>query len=180
MPSILKVGAAQCRILNTLVETLKDLEEKTKQAAEQKVHILLFPEAYLGGYPRGCGFGAIVGSRSDKGRSQFLEYFRAAVDLGDTPTGAGDVWVDRKLPLPENGHVRGDGTREKLERVAAQTGVFLVVGLIERAGGTLYCGVVYVDPTRGIIGKRRKVMPVSMRPVNCINVLTNSRPGASD
>jgi nitrilase len=48
-----------------------------------------------------------------------------------------------------------------LERVASETGVFIVTGLVERAGGSLYCAVVYVDPTRGVLGKRRKVMPVS-------------------
>lgn len=54
---------------------------------------------------------------------------------------------------------RGDGTREELERVARETGVFLVVGVVEKSGGTLYCGVLYICPRLGIIGKRRKVMP---------------------
>lgn len=160
MPSIIKVGAAQARTLNTLTETLTDLEEITKKAAAQNIDVLLFPEAYLGGYPRGCDFGAVIGSRSDAGREQFLQYFRAAVDLGDTPEGAGDAWVEKSLPAPKNGGVRGDGTREELERISKQTGVFLVVGLIERCGGTLYCGAIYVDPVHGALGKRRKLMPV--------------------
>jgi nitrilase len=161
MPSIIKVAAAQCRTLDSLSSTLQDLERVARTAAAQHVDVLLFPEAYLGGYPRGCNFGATIGSRSETGRSQFLEYFRAAVDLGDTPAGAGEAWINKTLPLPVAG-VRGDGTREVLERVAKDTGVFLVVGLIERAGGTLYCGAVYVDPARGMLGKRRKVMPVSI------------------
>lgn len=160
MPSIIKVGAAQARTLNTLTETLTDLEETTKKAAAQNIDVLLFPEAYLGGYPRGCDFGAVIGSRSDAGREQFLQYFRAAVDLGDTPEGAGDAWVEKSLPAPKNGGVRGDGTREELERISKQTRVFLVVGLIERCGGTLYCGAIYVDPVHGALGKRRKLMPV--------------------
>src|SRR5690606_721789 len=79
-------------------------------------------------------------------------------------------WVNRELPgdavpgsqfendLPNK---RGDGTREEVERIARETQVFLVTGLIEKAGGSLYCSVVYICPKLGIIGKRRKVMPVS-------------------
>ena len=85
------------------------------------------------------------------------------MDLGDTPRGGGEEWVKRRLPgaRDEEGNLlrRGDGTREFLERVARETGVFIITGLVERSGGSLYCAVVYVEPSRGILGKRRKVMP---------------------
>ncbi len=106
----------------------------------------------------------MVGERKPEGREQFLRYFKDAVDLGDTPEGAGRKWVDRELEEKVEGKaklgVRGDGTREELERIARESGVFVVTGLVERCGGTLYCGVVYVCPRLGIVGKRRKVMPV--------------------
>lgn len=176
----IRLATASPATQSTRQETLAQLERLARSAGERGADFLLLPEAYLGGYPRGSDFGSKIGGRSEEGREEFRKYFRNAVDLGDIvgPAGAGGLekWVKRELGGDEGldgdhgdealgsgaSKGRGDGTREELERVARDTGVFIVVGLVERAGGSLYCAVVYVCPRRGVIGKRRKVMPVSL------------------
>jgi nitrilase len=156
----LRLAVSQSHTLPTTPETLAALTSTARLASASGIDLVLYPEAYLGGYPRGATFGAQVGMRDDWGREQFLRYWREAVDLGDTPRGEGEGWVRaewREAPKGARGAgregdeevLRGDGTREYLERVARETGVFLVVGVVERAGGTLYCAVVYVCPRLG-------------------------------
>lgn len=82
--------------------------------------------------------------------------------MGDTPQGAGEGWIEKRLPTAKGKAYRGDGTREELEKIARDSGVFLVTGVVERCGGSLYCAVVYVCPKLGVVGKRRKVMPASV------------------
>ncbi|KAF7531029.1 hypothetical protein G7054_g9282 [Neopestalotiopsis clavispora] len=143
----------------TRKETLAQLHQLARSAAAEKADILLLPEAYLGGYPRGTYFGCKIGSRSAEGREEYLRYFKAAVDLGDTLP-ADQVHAGAETGGKVAGQ-RGDGTREELERIARETGVFIVTGMIEKAGGSLYCSAVYVCPKLGIIGKRRKTQPTA-------------------
>jgi nitrilase len=170
-----RVGTASPATQATTALTLAHLHNIASRAAAQRVDILLLPEAFIGGYPRGTTFGAVVGSRTAEGREEFAQYFDKAINLGDTvgdgSAGAGLKWVRRELAgYEEGGTGRGDGSREELEKIARETGVFIVTGCIEKAGGSLYCAVVYVCPKEGIIGKRRKVMPV------CLRSLTSSLP----
>ncbi|CUS15052.1 unnamed protein product [Tuber aestivum] len=144
----LKLTVAQYATSPTLAETLSNLREITIAASSTGTNLVLFPEAFLGGYPRTSTFGASIGSRTDTGRNQYQKYWAQAVDLGDThPDGLGVY------------DAPGDGTREFLEGLAQNTGVFLAVGVVEKVGATLFCGVVFVCPRGGIVGKRRKVMP---------------------
>lgn len=110
------------------------VEQWAAQAANEGVQLAVFPEAFVGGYPRGSTFGAVVGSRSDAGREEFRRYFDAAVTVPGPVTDA-------------------------LGAVAARHGLHLVVGVIEREGGTLYCSVVFLAPNGTLLGKRRKLMP---------------------
>lgn len=73
--------------------------------------------------------------------------------------------MKRELPRPPNRTHRGEGTRERLEKIATDTGVFIIVGVVERCGGTLYSSIVYICPRLGVIGKRRKVMPTGLERV---------------
>ncbi|KAL0940414.1 nitrilase [Colletotrichum truncatum] len=169
MPPI-RLATASPSTSPTTSQTLSQISSLARRASSHGADLLLLPEAFIGGYPRGASFGSKIGSRAPEGRDEFLEYFNKAIDLGDTVgdagAGGGDRWVKRDLPAQfaaEEGkpYTRGDGSREELEKIASETGMFIVVGCIERAGGSLYCSVVYVCPKLGMIGKRRKVMPTA-------------------
>src|SRR5439155_5958436 len=51
---------------------------------------------------------------------------------------------------------------ETLGRTAPKNALYLVVGVIERAGGTLYCTVLFLDPDGTLRGKHRKLMPTAL------------------
>src|SRR5260370_5844749 len=113
--------------------TIEKLREYCAQAQATGATIVVFPEAFLGGYPKGIDFGARVGSRSPEGREDFRRYWEAAIDV----------------PGPETA-ILGD--------IAASHRIYLVIGTVEREAGTLYCSVLFLGPDGKLQDKHRKLM----------------------
>lgn len=130
-----KVAVAQAAPVGYDLEaTLGKLQSMTREAASRGARLVLFPEAFIGAYPRGLSFGATVGNRSAEGRDEFRAYWEAAIDVPGPVTA-------------------------RLGQIAQERHVYLVVGVIEREGGTLYCTVVFIGPDGALLGKHRKLMP---------------------
>ncbi len=136
-PRRFKVAVVQAAsVAFDLEKTLEKLRRLAREAASQGAKLVLFPEAFVSAYPRGLDFGAVVGSRSDKGREDFRRYWESSVDVP--------------------GHVV-----ESLGQTASTNGIFLIVGVVERDAGTLYCTVLFFAPDGTYLGKHRKVMPTA-------------------
>src|ERR1700720_4086639 len=61
--------------------TIGSVRSYCDQAATLKAGLVVFPEAFLGGYPKGIDFGARVGSRSAGGREDFRRYWDSAIAI---------------------------------------------------------------------------------------------------
>ena len=58
--------------------TLQKLGDLAADAAYRRAHLALFPEAFVSAYPRGRGFGAVVGRGPRKGASSSAATGKAA------------------------------------------------------------------------------------------------------
>jgi nitrilase len=116
--------------------TVAKARQYIADAARQGARVVVLPEAYLGGYPKGLDFGVTVGARSDQGREEFRRYFESAV----------------RVPGPET---------DSLAALAQDFGVHIVAGVVERAGATLYCTAVFLGPGGGLLAKHRKLVPTA-------------------
>ena len=85
-------------------------------------------------------FGLVVGMRAAEGRDEFVRYAKAAIEV----------------PGP---------AITRIEQIAKENDVFMVVGVIERDQSTLYCTAVFVDPKEGYLAKHRKLVPTAMERV---------------
>lgn len=117
--------------------TIQRVRGLTAEAASKGAKLVVFPEAFVSAYPKGLDFGARVGGRTPDGRRMFRRYFESAVDVPGPAVGA-------------------------IGAIAREHAVYLVIGVIERDGGTLYCTVLFFDPRGELLGKHRKLMPTAM------------------
>lgn len=122
-------------------ETLLKLE-KIARTHSNSSDLLLFPESFVPGYPRGFSFGTKVGSRSEEGRQLYRSYFENSIDLSGND-------------------------RTRLEKLAKETSTYLIIGATEKVekSGSLYCSMIYVSPHHGLLGVHRKIKPTGLERV---------------
>jgi len=119
-----------------LPATLARVAEHTASAAARGAELVLFPEAFVSAYPRGLTFGSVIGSRSASGRAWYERYWASSVDLSG-PHAA------------------------QLGAIARTHALHLVIGVIERAGGSLYCSVCTFGPDGALLATHRKLVPTA-------------------
>ncbi|MEI7026782.1 carbon-nitrogen hydrolase family protein [Paenibacillus sp. y28] len=110
----------------------------TQEAARQQVRLVVFPEVFVSGYPRGLSFGTRVGSRAADGRKDWHRYWESSIQAPSEDTA-------------------------RLGEIAREASVYLVVGVVERdaeySSATLYNTVLYFGPDGSLLGKHRKLVP---------------------
>jgi nitrilase len=115
---------------------LEKFERYCVECARKNIKLAVFPEAFIGGYPKALTFGASLGVRTDAGRELFSTYANCAIEIPGPVTAA-------------------------ICNIASSTSLTVVVGVIERDGGTLYCTALYVSPDGKLLGKHRKLIPTA-------------------
>jgi nitrilase len=135
-PDSVKVAVVQAA--SVLFDREASIDKACRLAVQaQEARLILFPEAFVPGYPRGLGFGMVVGQRSTAGRLLWERYRDNAVDVPGPAT-------------------------ERLGAAAQEAEAYLAIGVIERdavSGGTLYCTLLYFGPDGRLLGKHRKLKP---------------------
>lgn len=113
--------------------TLDKAERLIAGAAAYGAELVVFPEAFVGGYPRIPNFGVTGGRNSIEENDEFQKYHASAIDV----------------PGPEV---------DRLAGIARKYEVHLVMGVVEREGSILYSSVIYFDCQGQYLGGHRKVM----------------------
>ena len=117
-------------------KTIEKVEALVATYAKQGCDLIVFPESFIPGYPRGFSFGAVVGSRTTQGRQLYADYYKNSISL--------------------------DGEDlKRLEELSASQNVYLVIGITEKqeTNGSLFCSMVYISPSQGLLGTHRKIKP---------------------
>ncbi len=116
--------------------TLAKAEQLIAECGRKGAKIAVFPEAFVGGYPKGADFHIRMGARQSETREEYLSYMSRAISV----------------PGPETDRIAG---------AARDADLYVVLGIVERDGGTLYCSVLLFGPEGTLLGKHRKIMPVA-------------------
>jgi nitrilase len=124
-------------VLFDLEASIQKVESLMKKSVDKQTDLILFPEAFLPGYPRGLTFGTKVGDRTPDGRETWLRIWENSVSVPGIAC-------------------------DHLGKLAKELKTWLVIGVIERSeSGSLYCTTLYFNEQGELVGKHRKLKPTA-------------------
>ena len=117
-------------------KTILKIEKLTAKYSSQGCELIVFPESYIPGYPRGFSFGAVIGSRTDEGRKLYSDYYNNSIDIESNDL-------------------------KRLEKLSKKHNIYIVIGVTEKENisGSLFCSMLYISPENGLLGVHRKIKP---------------------
>ncbi len=117
-------------------KTLEKVADLCQAYAQQGCRLVVFPESFVPGYPRGFTFGATIGKRSQEGKELYAKYY-------------------------ENSVLLEEDERFFLEKLSKDLDLYIILGITERIleNGSLYCSMAYFSPSQGLLGVHRKIKP---------------------
>lgn len=130
-----------------VARTLDKLALFAARAAKAGARLAVFPEVFVAGYPRGLCFDSDLTARQRLGAA-----FDPAVLPRDDPF-ARYAQSAIAVPGPEC---------DRMSEIAFRSGIYLVVGVTERDGGTLYCSSLTFGADGRLLARRRKLMPTGI------------------
>lgn len=135
----LKVGLAQMTpIWLNREKTLAKMEAWANDAGEQACQLLVFPEAFVPGYPFWLELTDGARFNNQRQKELYAHYLDQAIQI-------------------EQGHLNG------LCQVAKAFQMMIVLGSIERpsdrGGHSVYCTMVMINPSGKVVNVHRKLMP---------------------
>ncbi|WOD17355.1 nitrilase-related carbon-nitrogen hydrolase [Paraburkholderia kirstenboschensis] len=128
--AVVQTGAA----VFDVARTLDKVELGASSASKQDAQLVVFPEAFVSAYPKGLDFGSTIGGRTPEGREEYRRYFDSAIEVPSVHT-------------------------DLLGQMAGDLQQYMVIGVVERGGATLYCTALFFGPEGALLGKHRKLMP---------------------
>ena len=114
--------------------TTKKIIATVTDAAAHGVELVAFPEAFLPGYPFWVMLGGVDRFNDPRQQQAYAAYLDAAVE-------------------PDGAEV------QEIAQAARDLGVFVSLGVAERAGTSVYATLLAIDPDHGIVDAHRKLVP---------------------
>ncbi len=134
------VGVVQATpVLFNLDKSVDRVIDWIERGVAAGCQLLLFPESFIPGYPRGLTFDAVIGRRTEKGRTTWLDYWASSLEVNSPQT-------------------------RRISEAVKKAGLFVALGVTEKepVGGTLYCSLFYFGPDGTLLGKHRKLKPTGL------------------